>query len=144
MPKIAEFIRCFLIVRAVLAFAPPDSAQLGGLLPPPPAPPPPDLSKLDPLLQVRASLLTGRSQVIVRAPSVASVSQLSTLIQLLGGTLGRQLPIIEGVVANIPNAALPVLTSSSLVRRVALDRVIRGTNERTSATIGATGVRQEL
>ena len=102
------------------------------------------MSKLDPLLQTRVSRLAGRSQVIVRAPDAASVAQLQPLIELLGGTLGRQLPIIEAVVANIPNTALSDLASSSLVRRVALDRVVRGTMERTSATIGATGVRQEL
>jgi serine protease AprX len=140
MPRIAKLIRSSLMVCATLALAAPATAQL---LSPVIAQPDPS-TKLDPLLQARISILTGRSRVIVRALDAASVSLLSGLILQLGGALGRQLPIIEAVVADVPNASLAALAGSSLVRRVALDRVTRGTMERTSAAVGATGVRQEL
>ena len=143
MPKIAEIIRSFLVVCAVLAFAPPADAQLN-TLPPPPVTSPVDLSKLDPLLKLRLSNLTGRSQVVIRATDGASVALLPLLIQQLGGTPGKRLPIIEGLVATVPNSALSALSISSLVRRVALDRFVRGTMDRTSATVGATAVRQDL
>jgi serine protease AprX len=98
----------------------------------------------DPLLQPRASLLTGQSRVVVVARDAASLGTVSVLIQLLGGTLGRPLPIINGRAATLPNTSLTALAGSAAVKHVAYDRMVAGTLERTGATIGATAVRQEL
>ena len=88
------------------------------------------------------SSFTGRSKVIVRAASLTSIGPVRLLVQQLGGVLGRQLPLIESVVADVPNISLPLLANSPLVKRVALDRLILGATERTGATVGATAVRQ--
>ena len=140
-----------LVLIAVLALGSPALAQLLPPPPPPPTvptlpPPPPEpvLSKLDPLLLGRVSHVVERSRVIVRASDSASIESVATLIQQAGGIPGRQLPIIRAMVADVPDAALGGLTASALVRRIALDRSIRGTMNRTSATIRADAVRQEL
>jgi serine protease AprX len=100
--------------------------------------------KLDPLLSAAVSMLTGQSKVVVTAEEWASLDAVASLIQLLGGTLGRRLPIIHGQAATVPNVALLTLVGSNLVQHVALDRLIVSAMERTGATIGATGVREEL
>jgi serine protease AprX len=99
---------------------------------------------LDPLLRPRTSLLTGQSRVVVVARSADSVGTVTQLIQLLGGTLGRSLPIVNGRAATVPNVSLVTLASNSAVQHVALDRLIVGTMERTGLTTGATAVRQEF
>jgi serine protease AprX len=101
------------------------------------------LPKLDPLLQGSASLLTGRSPVIVRVVNAPSLGLVQQLILLTGGSLGRTLGTINGQAANIPNASLPILAASSLVLHISSDRPIFGSMERTGATVGATAVRQE-
>src|SRR6184192_1644353 len=68
--------------------------------PTPPPPPPPNLSNLDPLLQPLASSLNGHSRVIVRATSATTVGTVALAIQTAGGTLGRQLPILDAMVAD--------------------------------------------
>jgi serine protease AprX len=100
--------------------------------------------KLDPLLSAAASLLTGQSQVVVTARDRASLDAVALLIQLLGGTLGRRLPIIDGWSATVPNLSLRALTLSDLVRHVARNRPIVGAMERTGATVGAVLVREDL
>ncbi len=102
------------------------------------------LTKLDPLLQQRV-LQTGRSQVVLRGP--ANPAALSTILpsaQRLGGRLIRTLPILNGAVLDVPNAALSGLAANPLVEHLSLDRLVSGANERTRATVGATAVRQEL
>jgi serine protease AprX len=101
-------------------------------------------AKLDPLLSASALLLTGQSRVVVTATDAALLDAVSSHIQRLGGTLGRTLPIIRGLAATVPNPSLLALASSDLVRHVALDRLIVSTMERTGATVGATGVREDL
>jgi serine protease AprX len=54
------------------------------------------------------------------------------------------LPIINGVVADVPNAALSLLAANPLVVHIAMDRVAAGAMERTGATIGATAVRENF
>ena len=140
----------------VIGLAPQINAQLGGIPVPPPAippppppvpppvlPPPPQLDKFDPLLVPALNSLTGSSLVIVRARDAASVAAVGALIQQTGGTLGRTLSIIEAIAANVPNASLAVLSNNVLVRRIALDRRMAGTLERTGATIGASAIRLE-
>ena len=143
MPKIVNVLRSSVAVCAVSA-ATTVSAQV--IVPPPP---PGNtqtvaLSKLDSLLQPRASTVSGRSRVIVRSVNAASMPMVALLVQQLGGTPGRALPILEAIAADMPNAALTALASNSLVRRVALDRVVRDSLDRTAETVGATSVRQEL
>jgi len=101
-------------------------------------------ANLDPLAQARLGNPAGSSRVIVRAQPSASIAAVSLLIQQVGGTLGRQLPIIESVAATLPNTGLAALANSPLIRRVAVDRLVIGTLNRTGATIGSTTVRQEL
>src|SRR3989442_3691918 len=70
------------------------------------------LPKLDPLLQRRASLLTGHSRVIVRAGDAASLTLVSGLITQAGGTVGRSLTIIPNLSADVPNGSLPLLAAN--------------------------------
>ncbi len=145
MAKSTMFLRSFLLLLAILSSGARIEAQLLPPLPVPPIPiplPASILGKLDPLLQQRVPSFTGRSKVIVRATSLTSIGPVRLLVQQLGGVLGRQLPLIEGFVADVPNISLPLLANSSLVKRVALDRLILGATERTGATVGATAVRQ--
>jgi serine protease AprX len=98
------------------------------------------VSKLDSVLQERASHLSGRSPVIVK-PLSATVD---LLVQSLGGTLGRRLPIVNARAIDVPDAALSALAASAAVDRVAFDRRTVGLMGRTTATIGATAVREQF
>lgn len=96
--------------------------------------------KLDPLLRQRAAHPLGRSQIIVqpRTPAVDLV------VQQLGGTLGRELPIISARVAIVPDTSLGMLAATPAIAHAALDRLTEGATERTGATVGATAARQQL
>ena len=98
---------------------------------------------IDPPLQLRLNL-TGRSRVIVRAVGPSTVAGVIALIQQVGGTPGRQLRLIDAVAAEVPNVSLAVLASNVLVRRIALDRIVIGTDARTDATIGTAVARQQF
>ena len=128
------------VLAVMLLCALPARAQL-----PPPGntPPPlsPILSKLDPLLLPLLSTPLERSLVIVRAADAASVDAVRQLVEQAGGTPRRALPIIEGLAAEVPNASLGALTRSSLVQRIALDRLTLGSLDRTAASVGAPAVR---
>jgi serine protease AprX len=141
-------VAVFLSWSVTAAVSTPVFAQLPLPLPTPTPPPPPPLprpvmDKLDPLVQYRASQPTGNSRVIVRAIDAVSLDAVALLIQQVGGTLGRQLSILDAQVANVPNVSLATLSNSLNIQRIALDRVAVGGNDRTSATIGATSVRQQ-
>src|SRR2546428_13944310 len=84
------------------------------------------LPKLDPLLQRRASLLTGHSRVIVRAGDAASLTLVSGLITQAGGTVGRSLTIITSVSAGGPDVLLPLLPAHPLVPRPSPAPGLRG------------------
>ena len=129
------------VLAGLFRISPGVHAQLGPIIPPPP--PPPHWEKVDPLLVPAVSQPTGRSAVIVRAQSIATLGAVQLLVQQVGGVLGRPLPIIEAISADVPNAAILILANNPLVRRVASDRLIVGTLERTGATIGSTAARQE-
>jgi len=109
------------------------------LPPPPPAPNP--LLKLDPALQAAISNLFAESRVIVRVANGGAIAPVATLIQQLGGVPGRELPILNAIAARMPNAAILVLAASSAVQRIALDRLVLGSLERTGHTVGATAGR---
>src|SRR5215467_1646810 len=79
--------RIFITLLLLAIAATPAFAQLSGWQ-----------TKLDPVLQQRASLLTGQSRVIVRAGSSGALSSVTSLIGFLGGSLGRSLPVVTGVV----------------------------------------------
>jgi serine protease AprX len=140
--------RISLLLLLVMGLGVPSHGQILGLgLPAPPLVSlgnPGNLDKLDPLLQPLASLNTGFAQVIVRASDATSLAAVALAIQQVGGTLGRQLPIIDAQVADVPNAALLALSGLASVERIALDRPTLGTMERTGPTVGATIARQQL
>jgi serine protease AprX len=106
--------------------------------------PPSWLSKLDPVLQSRLSLLTGRSRIVMRAATPSALASADLLIAQLGGTLGRALPIITAQAADVPNTALSTPAASSLVGHLSVDRLVVGAMERTGATVGAAAARQEF
>ena len=132
----ARVLTSLLIVVWLVSIGPAGQVPLG-------AQPGPN-GKLDPLLQQRATLLTGTSRVIVTSADGVSTSLVASLIRMLGGTLGRTLPIIGAQVAVVPNTSLQLLAASSLVGHVNLDRLIAGALERTGQTVGATAVRQQF
>jgi serine protease AprX len=139
----ATIVRASAVLLLLLAFGAPLRAQL---LPPIPPPPSPEalLAKLDPLLAAEIENFSGQSYVIVQAQNANSVDAVSTLISGLGGTLGRDLPILNARAARVPNSAVLTLAASSVVRRIALDRLTLGFAGRTSVTVGADSVRQQL
>ena len=126
----ATFGRSLLLLFAVFALAAPARASTP--------------SKFDPLLIEPLHRLDGRTRVIVRASSPSALDSVVTLVQLAGGTIGRRLPIIDAVVAEVPNTSLGALSDSTLVVRIALDRSVRGTLNRTATTIGAIAARQDF
>jgi len=97
--------------------------------------------KLDSPLLARAQRGEGSSRVIIETTDAQGSDR---LIRSLKGTPGRRLGILRGQVAMIPNAALEALASQPMVTSVRLDRQVQGTMERTSATIGAKWVRENL
>jgi serine protease AprX len=141
MHRPATFVQVFVALFLMAAFGQPASAQLGSPVLAPPLPSPSWISKLDSLLQRRVNLLSGQSPVIVRAIDGASLGLIVPIIRGAGGTLGRALPIIDSQAANVPNASLPILANSPLIRRLSLDRVTGGAMERTGETVGAAAVR---
>ena len=128
----ATSVRLLVLLLVTIAIGQPISAQLdvpGGWL-----------SKLDPLLQHRVSLGSGRSKVIVRVVDGASLDSVLSIIQYGGGTPGRALPIIDAQAAEVPHGLLPTLASSPLVERLSLDRVVAGALDHTGPTVGAPAV----
>jgi serine protease AprX len=97
--------------------------------------------KLDSPLRVRAQSGRGTSRVIIETSDVAGTDR---LIRSLKGTPGRRLGLLRSQVAVIPNGALETLASRPGVTAVRLDRPVQGTMERTTATIGAKWVRENL
>ncbi len=126
----ARLFRSVALALLVSAVAAPGVAQIS--------------ANLDPTLSATALQLTGQSQVVVTAWDGVSLDAVAYLIQTLGGSVVRQLPIINGQAALLPNSSLLALAGSGLVRHVALDRLIVGAMERTGITVGATAVRQDL
>ncbi len=122
--------RASLIAALILAGAVPALAAGSGAL-----------GKLDLPLQRRAVAPIGSSRVIIRTHDSLAAD---VLVRALNGTPGRRLVSLGGQLAEVPDAALLALASSASVDRVSLDRPVVATMERTSATIGATWVRQNL
>ncbi|HEU4938491.1 MAG TPA: S8 family peptidase [Vicinamibacterales bacterium] len=96
--------------------------------------------KLDASLRARAHH-GGTSRVIIET---ADVNGTDVLIRSVKGKPGRRLGLVRGQVAEVPNAALESLARHARVSAIRLDRPVRGTMERTSATVGAKWVRENL
>jgi serine protease AprX len=129
----SSFVRLAAAVVLAATVAPSPSAQLLR---------PSWFDKLDPALQLRVGTLLGSSRVVIQSATPAALPQLDALVQLVGGTLGRSLPIVGGRVATLPNLALGTLAASGLVSHVSADRLVAGALERTGATIGSSNVRE--
>jgi subtilisin family serine protease len=151
MHRRAIWIQSIVVLLVLGATGSPVRTQVLGSVGVPPAPavlpvpgvlPVPRLDKLDPLLQIALRNPFRRSRVIVRATSSSTLGSLAPLIQQLGGVLGRQLPIIDAQVADLPNASLLALSASGAVLHIARDRASVGTLETTGKTVGATAARQ--
>ena len=98
-------------------------------------------TKLDAPLRARSAAPHGFSRVIVRTlPGVSA----SAAIRSVAGTAGRRLPALGAQVALVADTALESLAARSDVLSIGLDRRVQGTLERTSATVGAAQVRDEL
>ena len=97
-------------------------------------------AKLDASLRARAHR-GGTSRVIIETTDVNATD---ILIRSVKGRPGRRLGLARGQVAEVPNAALESLARHAGISAIRLDRPVRGTMERTSATVGATWVRENL
>ena len=97
-------------------------------------------AKLDAPLRARAHKW-GVSRVIIETTDVSGTD---ALIRSVKGKPGRRLGLVRGQVAEVPNAALEALARHAGVSAIRLDRPVRGTMERTAATVGATWVRDTL
>ena len=86
----------------------------------------------------------GWSHVIVKAAESAVLNELEPIIRDGGGTPAEDLPLIHSRTAYLPNGAIRALADHPKVARVSVDRMVQAVNERTSATIGAAAVRQQL
>jgi serine protease AprX len=126
-------IRIAAVILLVTVAEPPTSAQLQLVVN--------WRDKLDPLLQQRATMVTGRSQVVVRAVDSSSLGLLGSLVRSVGGVVGSGLPIIAGLTADLPNTSLSIVAGSSLVRRISFDRPAVGAMERTGPAVGASAAR---
>jgi len=137
MRKTIPLAPLILALAFTTTFVAPASAQFGLLSPD-------AQTKLDPPGRQRAALVSGRSRVIISLNDQTSLPWVTPFVQLLGGKLGRPLPIINGIAIDMPNGALQALANHWLVSHIAIDRLVSGAMERTGATIGSTAVRDEL
>ena len=97
--------------------------------------------KLDSELRLRSRAPRGHSRVIVRLNPGADAE---AVMRAAHGIAGRRLASVGGQVADVPDGALAALASLPGVAGVSLDRRVRGTLERTAATIGSTFVHDAL
>ena len=100
------------------------------------------LAKLDPLVERQLANALGRSRVIVRAYDGIAPSLLLPILQSAGGIVYNTLGVVNAQAVDLPNSALLTVAASPLVARLSLDRSIDGAMERTSATTGATALRE--
>jgi len=101
-------------------------------------------ARMGALAAERASHATGRSRIIVVSSDGRPTPAVATAVQAAGGTVQGALPSIGGYVVDLPNPAIASLAFDASVGRIALDRVVSATWERTGATIGAVAVREDL
>ena len=82
--------------------------------------------KIGPELRERASRNTGWSQIIIQGTDATAMGEIAPALLRLGGERGRPLPIINGAVATLPNAAITALASHPRVKYLSADRVVLG------------------
>jgi serine protease AprX len=89
--------------------------------------------------------VAGQTRVIIRAAvSPLSIASIKADVKQGGGSVGRDLPIINSLSVKIRRTALTGLANSALVEHISCDRVLFGALERTGATVGATAVRSQF
>jgi serine protease AprX len=99
--------------------------------------------KLDSLLRLRL-FGDGRSRVVLRAATPGALGLVATQTALLGGRVVRRLPGIDALAIEVPNRVLGTLAANPLVARISHDRPVAAAMDRTSTTIGARAVRDQL
>jgi serine protease AprX len=82
-----------------------------------------------------------RSRVIIRTVDGHPATR---LIEAVNGVAGRYFAWLGGQVAIVPDAALGYLVRRPEVAGISLDRAVRGTMERTTASTGARWVNEQL
>jgi serine protease AprX len=97
--------------------------------------------KFDSALRARALAPRGESRVIIQTNGGV---QLDALLKKISARAGRRLPLLHGQVAVLPDSSLMELAAEPGVRTISLDRRVRGTMERTAATVGAPWVWSHL
>jgi subtilisin family serine protease len=102
------------------------------------------LQKLDGVAKARIAKANGRSRVVIQMADRQALASAAALLGQHGGSIRRTLQSINAHVVTLPNAAIAAIAESPLVTRLSVDRSAAAANERTSATIGATTVRQTL
>ena len=96
----------------------------------------PEKQKLDKFLKAREGR-GGTSRVIV---TLKPGSEASTEVRRLGGKLGRRLGLINGQVAELPNAVIGKLADHPAVESIHHDRPTGGEMNRVAVTVGARAV----
>jgi serine protease AprX len=100
-------------------------------------------AKLDPFLQARTSL-GGSTRVIVQAAGGGALGTVLSTVRLLGGSVVRPLPLVNGAAIEVPNGLIPVLANSPLVAHISYDRPTVASMERTGVTVGALAAVQQF
>jgi hypothetical protein len=90
--------------------------------------------KLDAALRERARVPQGTSRVIIQAAAGAVTD---AILKDVGARATWRLPLQHGGVADVPDTELLSLAGHPAIRTLSLDRRVRGTLERTAATVGA-------
>jgi serine protease AprX len=80
-------------------------------------------------------------RVIIQTDDPAAVGAVVTEV---GGRNGRRLPSMQAVVAELPGSGLARVSAAPMVRRISVDRPLRGALEVTGTTIGARWVSENL
>jgi serine protease AprX len=93
-----------------------------------------DHGKLDGVLRDRAQFPRGTSRVIIQTNDGTAPD---ALVKDIRGRAGIRLPLLHGQVADVPDTELLELARHPGVRALSVDRRVRGTMERTAATVGA-------
>src|SRR4051812_40752415 len=100
-------------------------------------------AKLESVLLRRAAR-TGTSFVIVRTRPGNALASVTAHARSIGGRVLRQLPIVEAVAVEVPNARIEAIAANPDVEHISVDRAVVGSMDRTNATVGADVVRQQL
>jgi serine protease AprX len=99
--------------------------------------------KMDQELQSRSKRLFGTSRVIITL-TPGQESNATSEVRKLGGRLGRQLRLINGMAVELPNRVLRQLAERSEVLSIHYDRPAGSHLNRTAVTVGAREVQQSM